>query len=365
MASLLVRASGESELLRGNAAFAVGDYEGSVAEYTRGLEAFKSAAPSRVGPPPRLLAARLYSNRSNAQLQRGNAVAALDDAERCLAVAPEWPKGLVRKGLALLCSTGNELGKEAEAEKCFAAASAQDPANRGALEVLLDVATQQRQAGRGGGRGGGGGGGGGTEGSRGKLSGWEDSALLEMGGGGGGGGGGASDAGDAARRTGDAVDGSNAGNAESAERATTWKCAGCTTVNSSFAEECSTCAMPNPNPAPAGAVGGGGGAASTGARGGGYEWTARDETQYCITLRDQSFGNCDMANLSSAELSSAKRQRHHYEAEMQTHKNNISKKRTKRITREIRVLRNMLPLASGASIFLRIDTNRPYMMQVG
>ena len=309
-------------MLRGNAAFAVGDYEGSVAEYTRGLEAFKSAAPLGVGPPPRLLAARLYSNRSNAQLQRGNAVAALDDAERCLAVAPEWPRGLVRKGLALLCSTGNELGKEAEAEKCFAAAAEQDPANRGALEVLLDVATQQRHAGRGGGRGG----------------------VVSGGVGGGGGGGG------------DGSSGRGGG-------------------NDAVTEECSTCAMPNPNPAPAGlstaggavggAAGGGGGAASTGARGGGYEWTARDETQYCITLRDQSFGNCDMANLSSAELLSAKRQRHHYEAEMQTHKNNISKKRTKRITREIRVLRNMLPLASGASIFLRIDTNRPYMMQVG
>ncbi len=43
----------------------------------------------------------LYSNRSAALLQLKKAAKALEDAEKCISLRPDWDKGHYRKGLAL------------------------------------------------------------------------------------------------------------------------------------------------------------------------------------------------------------------------------------------------------------------------
>ena len=43
----------------------------------------------------------LYSNRSAALLQLRKAAKALEDAEQCISLRPDWDKGHYRKGLAL------------------------------------------------------------------------------------------------------------------------------------------------------------------------------------------------------------------------------------------------------------------------
>ena len=42
-----------------------------------------------------------WSNRSAAYLSKGDADNALTDAEKCIEVKPDWPKGYVRKGAAM------------------------------------------------------------------------------------------------------------------------------------------------------------------------------------------------------------------------------------------------------------------------
>lgn len=73
----------------GNAKFKEGDYHNAVEAYTRSLE---------LEPNQHLC----FSNRSAAYLKVGNAAdKALEDAERCVQLAPDWPKGYSRKAAAL------------------------------------------------------------------------------------------------------------------------------------------------------------------------------------------------------------------------------------------------------------------------
>lgn len=83
--------SPEAALLKdeGNAKFKVGEYRAAVEAYTRSLELDSSQH-------------LCYSNRSAAYLKLGaSAEEALRDAERCVELAPQWPKGYSRLAAAL------------------------------------------------------------------------------------------------------------------------------------------------------------------------------------------------------------------------------------------------------------------------
>ncbi|KAJ1423213.1 hypothetical protein B484DRAFT_331782, partial [Ochromonadaceae sp. CCMP2298] len=56
----------------------------------------------------------LHSNRCACYLQVGNLESALSDAEKCIRLKPQWPKGHSRKGACLA-----KLERVAEAIACF------------------------------------------------------------------------------------------------------------------------------------------------------------------------------------------------------------------------------------------------------
>eukprot|EP00930_Biecheleria_cincta_P043156 TRINITY_DN29670_c0_g1_i1.p1 TRINITY_DN29670_c0_g1~~TRINITY_DN29670_c0_g1_i1.p1 ORF type:complete len:452 (-),score=123.17 TRINITY_DN29670_c0_g1_i1:73-1428(-) len=67
----------------------------------------------------------LFSNRSAARLQAGDAEAALKDARTCVRLAPSWPKGRFREGCCL-----RQLGRLEEAAVAFAAGQKLEPENK-------------------------------------------------------------------------------------------------------------------------------------------------------------------------------------------------------------------------------------------
>mmetsp|Transcript_10719 Transcript_10719/g.32519 ORF Transcript_10719/g.32519 Transcript_10719/m.32519 type:complete len:386 (-) Transcript_10719:934-2091(-) len=73
---------------QGNACLKAGDFDGAIAKYT---EAIGVDGSNKV----------YYSNRSAAYLSKGDASAALADAEQCISLEKTWAKGHVRKGAAL------------------------------------------------------------------------------------------------------------------------------------------------------------------------------------------------------------------------------------------------------------------------
>lgn len=99
----------------GNARFKEGQYSAAVEAYSRSLE---------LDPKQHLC----FSNRSAAYLKGGSAEKALEDAEQCLLLAPDWPKGYSRKAAALqemkrwddaiaTCETGLIAAPEAALKK--------------------------------------------------------------------------------------------------------------------------------------------------------------------------------------------------------------------------------------------------------
>jgi tetratricopeptide (TPR) repeat protein len=71
----------------GNTALAKGDHKAAHACYTRAL---------KLTPDNHIL----FSNRAAANANMGEWAAALADSQRCIDVAPDWPKGHVRSGAA-------------------------------------------------------------------------------------------------------------------------------------------------------------------------------------------------------------------------------------------------------------------------
>jgi len=76
----------------GNAMLKDGDSEGAVVKYTKALELCKDDVPNTQ---------ILHSNRSAAYLKSGDMESALKDAEQCIEVGSEWPKGYSRKAAVL------------------------------------------------------------------------------------------------------------------------------------------------------------------------------------------------------------------------------------------------------------------------
>jgi stress-induced-phosphoprotein 1 len=106
----------EEHRLAGNALFEKGDFPGAVKEYTEGLR----RDPNSKG---------LYSNRCAAYLKLMEANYALKDAEKCLAIDPNFVKGWARKGNC------HHLMKEYhKALDAFEKGLKMDPANKDCLE---------------------------------------------------------------------------------------------------------------------------------------------------------------------------------------------------------------------------------------
>jgi tetratricopeptide (TPR) repeat protein len=99
---------------QGNASFKSKDYERAIEMYTNAI-----AGDPRDG--------KLFSNRSACNLALGRAKQAFEDADRCVALDKDWPKGYYRAGRALL-----QLGKKhsGQAEKCFVEGLKRDPSNK-------------------------------------------------------------------------------------------------------------------------------------------------------------------------------------------------------------------------------------------
>eukprot|EP00949_MAST-11_sp_MAST-11-sp1_P002968 g2968.t1 len=86
---------------KGNAALSAKDFPTAILWYT---EAIKKDPTQHV----------FYSNRSAAYLSKGDKELALADAEKCIELKPDWPKGYGRKGTAL-----HRLGQFREAIKAY------------------------------------------------------------------------------------------------------------------------------------------------------------------------------------------------------------------------------------------------------
>ncbi|KAK4537896.1 hypothetical protein CDCA_CDCA14G3921 [Cyanidium caldarium] len=117
---------------RGNEAFAAKRYDEAIEHFSRALTHDDTQHV-------------LYSNRSAAYASKGAYAEALADAERCVALAPDWVKGYSRKGAALL-----GLGRLAEARAAFEDGLQRDADNAGLRQGLADVERAEATSGRGG-----------------------------------------------------------------------------------------------------------------------------------------------------------------------------------------------------------------------
>jgi tetratricopeptide (TPR) repeat protein len=110
---------------RGNRAFAAGRFSEAAADFSEAIavHARQPATPINVHV--------YHSNRSAAYLKLGDAPRALADAELCVALKPDWPKGYSRQGAALY-----QLGRFADAQRAYQAGLTRDGANPALLEGL-------------------------------------------------------------------------------------------------------------------------------------------------------------------------------------------------------------------------------------
>lgn len=109
---------------RGNEAFTKGEFQKAVEEFT---EAIKQDPTDGI----------FYSNRSGAFASLKQFEQALEDANKCLELRPDFVKGYSRKGVALF-----GMGKHKEAEEAYDAGLKLDPANA----QLKDGLSESRRA---------------------------------------------------------------------------------------------------------------------------------------------------------------------------------------------------------------------------
>ena len=108
---------------QGNTAFTAGQFEQAAALFTSAIEC---DAENHV----------LYSNRSGAYAGLKNYAAALDDADKCIKIKPDWSKGYSRRGAALFF-----LQRLDEAAAAYEEGLKIEPANALLKQGLQDVAT--------------------------------------------------------------------------------------------------------------------------------------------------------------------------------------------------------------------------------
>lgn len=98
-----------------------GKYDEAIDAYT---EAIKLDGTNKV----------YYSNRSAAYLAKGDANSALADGEKCVSMAPEWPRSYTRQGQAL-----HSLKRYDEAEQTYEAGVAACPGDAGLADKLKEI----------------------------------------------------------------------------------------------------------------------------------------------------------------------------------------------------------------------------------
>uniref|UniRef100_A0A7S2Y0T9 Hsp70-Hsp90 organising protein n=1 Tax=Fibrocapsa japonica TaxID=94617 RepID=A0A7S2Y0T9_9STRA len=102
----------------GNAAFRNGDMKGAIEWFTKAIDLdLDSSNPSGK-------AHTFYSNRAAAYSKLDQHAEALGDAEKCVALKPDWGKGYSRQGLALI-----RLGRYKEARDAYKTGMQKDPQN--------------------------------------------------------------------------------------------------------------------------------------------------------------------------------------------------------------------------------------------
>ncbi|CDJ49419.1 Hsc70/Hsp90-organizing protein, putative [Eimeria brunetti] len=111
----------QEEKAKGNAAFQKGDFDSAVKHFTKAIE---------LSPSDHVL----YSNRSGAYASLKDYEKALKDAETCVKLKPDWPKGYSRKGLAEF-----NLGRLREAAASYEKGLALDPSNASLQAGLAEV----------------------------------------------------------------------------------------------------------------------------------------------------------------------------------------------------------------------------------
>ncbi|UIZ24440.1 hypothetical protein KXD40_008631 [Peronospora effusa] len=109
---------------RGNRAFSAGLYTDAVACFSEAIAIAPSASNAHV----------FYSNRSAAQLKLHKAEEALKDADQCISLKPNWPKGYSRRGSALYA-----LHRYADAYQAYKDGLNYEASNEGLLEGLRSV----------------------------------------------------------------------------------------------------------------------------------------------------------------------------------------------------------------------------------
>jgi len=108
----------------GNKAFQEGDYEKAVEEFTKAIELEQNHV--------------FYSNRSGAYAALKKYDLALDDAQKCVSLKPDWAKGYSRLGAAY-----HGLGNFEEAEKAYKRGLEIEPNNEGLKESLAELQKAQ------------------------------------------------------------------------------------------------------------------------------------------------------------------------------------------------------------------------------
>lgn len=112
---------------RGNRAFAAGNFADAVSSFSEAL-ALHARDPAGGN-------AHVYhSNRSAAYLKLGDAPKALQDADACIQLKRDWPKGYSRRGAALYA-----LGRLADAQRAYQDGLALHGANPALLDGLRSV----------------------------------------------------------------------------------------------------------------------------------------------------------------------------------------------------------------------------------
>lgn len=124
-----------SEKDAGTAAWKAGNFSGAVEHFSN---AIKESANDREALKI------LYSNRSAAYLKMGSGMQALADATRCLEIEPNWPKGLARKGDALMV-----LRRHEEALTVFETIVRTNPNDNGAREKVSQIRNKMASSGQG------------------------------------------------------------------------------------------------------------------------------------------------------------------------------------------------------------------------
>jgi len=122
-----LKAAAERSKAAGNERFSACDFEGAIKHFSIGL---------RLDPASYVL----HSNRSAAFASVGGAQEALADAERCVALAPQWAKGYSRQAAALVL-----LGRYKDANRAYKRGLELEPDNAGLRQGLESLRAALRQ----------------------------------------------------------------------------------------------------------------------------------------------------------------------------------------------------------------------------